>query len=1065
LLEGSDAVYDGSNKRIYHSSATDADLANFHIVHEFAHHKLEEHKTQCTASDINIATVGEPEMSWVGDPDAYSPKERSEALANVFAREFLLPRKLLRSLCKAPPFDAGAIAKQVGLPVEMVMQQLADSLLLPDGSEAEEAMEPEKEPDETQRLAIEAENGPLRVLAGPGTGKTRTLIGRVAHLIEKGANPQSIAILTFSNLSAQDLSARLRVAIGEKATALWVGTFHAFGLELLRKFGQAIGLPESIRLIDRSASLDLLLELLPLLNLKHFLDLNEPLRRLGSVAQLISRAKDELATPEEYERAARAQAGTEPEKAEQSLEVANAYSVYDHTLRERRWVDFGDLIARSVELLREHPDVRAQIQARYSHLLVDEYQDMNRASGRFLALLTQAQYGPWVVGDVRQAIYRFRGASPLNLEHFDQDFPGARTQPLRVNYRSGGKIIQVFEAFGGGEALSASRGEDLGKIDLKVATTQKAEHEGIADSILTAVRNGGCFRDHAVLARSHTTLARLSRHLEARGVPCLYFGDFFERPEIRDLLALLQLTSEASGVGLVRVAKFPQYGMSDGDLSSLIRWQSEQEKTILHALRNINDVPGLSDSAKEIAGRLAGDLHDVSFPQTPHALLMNFLFRRGDYLGPLLADAGVAAQQQRLAIYQLLQFCFSFRAQPGNDPKRLFLELVRRLELLDEEKQLRGLPAGAAGIDAVKLMTVHASKGLQFPIVHIPALTARHFPAGRNDTYSLPPGLSDTGAIMTREAEEAALFFVALSRTRDELHLSRAINNGGGGYQNCKSSPFLEEIRHLFPFSADSDASWSSEGPLIAELPVRFPPTEARSSWPVRALETYLECPRKFYYEEVLNLRPREGRSAFMRTDSALRSSISWLQETASREERAEKMMERFRADWEAKGPRGDPLEPLYKQVAEKMVETAASLMRGENLPVELSLAVGGGVTVTVRADHISSQDGQILIQRLKQGRLAKKETGKLRYAVLQAAARATYGGIPVQLEHVSLLTAERSAAKTNEKALAKEIGELKDALTHIAGGRFPVQPHPYCPRCPFYFICPTHFRVGATSG
>jgi superfamily I DNA/RNA helicase len=1065
LLEGSDAVYDGSNKRIYYSAATDADLTHFHIVHEFAHHKLEEHKNQCTASDINIATVGEPEMSWVGDPDAYSPKERSEALANVFARELLLPRRLLRSLCKTPPFDVSAIAKQVGVPVEMVMQQLADSLLLPDGSDAEDATEAEKEPDETQRLAIEAENGPLRVLAGPGTGKTRTLIGRVAYLLEKGANPQSIAILTFSNLSSQDLAARLRAAIGEKATALWVGTFHAFGLELLRKYGQAIGLTENIRLIDRSASLDLLLELLPLLNLRHFLDLNEPLRRLGSVAQLISRAKDELATPEQYERAARAQMNTESEKAEQSLEVAHAYALYDRTLRERGWVDFGDLIARSVELLREHPDVRAQIQTCYSHLLVDEYQDMNRASGRFLTLLTQAKYGPWVVGDVRQAIYRFRGASPLNLEHFDHDFPGARTQPLKVNYRSGGKIIRVFEAFGGGEALNASRGEYLGKVYLNVATTQKAEHEGIADSILSAVKNGGHFRDHAVLARSHTTLARLSRHLEARGVPCLYFGDFFERPEIRDLLALIQLTSEASGVGLVRVAKLPQYGMSDSDLSSLIRWQSENDKTMLHALHNIDDVPGLSDSAKEIVRRLTGDLHSVSFPQTPHALLMNFLFRRGDFLAPLLADGSVAAQQQRLAIYQLLQFCFNFRAPPGKDPKRLFLELVRRLELLDEEKQLRGLPAAAAGIDAVRLMTVHASKGLQFPIVHIPALTSRHFPAGRNDTYSLPPGLSDTSAIMTREAEEAALFFVALSRARDELHLSRAINNGGGGYQNCKPSPFLEQIYRHVSLSSESDVTWTSEGPLAAELPEDFPPAEPRGSWPARAIEKYLECPRRFYYEEELSLRPQEGRSAFLKTDSALRSSISWLQETVSGEERAEKMMERFRADWEAKGPSGDPLEPLYRRVAEKMMATAASLMRGENLPVELSLAVEGGVTVSVRADHISSQNGEILIQRLKQGRLAKKETGKLRYAVLQVAAQETYGGVPVQFEHVSLLTAERSPAKANAKALAKEIGDLKDALTDIAAGRFPVKVHSYCPRCPFYFICPTHFRVGATSG
>ena len=245
-------------------------------------------------------------MSWVGDPDTYSPKERAEALANVYAREFLLPRATLRLHCASGSFDAEAIATTAGLPVELVMQQLADSLLVPEGADSLEEFAPEEAPDETQRLAIDASAEPLRVLAGPGTGKTRTLIGRVSHLIEKGADPHSIAILTFSNLSAQDLATRLRLAIGEKATALWVGTFHAFGLELLRKQGQAIGLSEDIRLIDRSASLDLLLELLPNLQLSHFLDLNEPLRRLGFITQLISRAKDELASPEVYEQAARA---------------------------------------------------------------------------------------------------------------------------------------------------------------------------------------------------------------------------------------------------------------------------------------------------------------------------------------------------------------------------------------------------------------------------------------------------------------------------------------------------------------------------------------------------------------------------------------------------------------------------------------------------------------------------------------------------------------------------------------------------------------------------------------
>ena len=327
------------------------------------------------------------------------------------------------------------------------------------------------------------------------------------------------------------------------------------------------------------------------------------------------------------------------------------------------------------------------------------------------------------------------------------------------------------------------------------------------------------------------------------------------------------------------------------------------------------------------------------------------------------------------------------------DPKRAFLDHVRRLELLDEEKQLRGLPAAASGIDAVRLMTVHASKGLQFPIVHIPQLTSRHFPFNRKDQYTLPPKLLNTSILMTRAAEEEALFFVALSRARDELHLSRAIDNGGGSYKNCSPSPFLDRIRAHTAGAGNSAASWTNEGSLPTGAVEDLPPPPPRSSWPAQAIETYLECPRKFYYSEVLNLRPREGRNPFLKTSAALRSSIEWLQKTASAEERASGLGQQFLADWAVKGPQGHALEALYQQAAQQMLQTAAALMQGTILPLDLSLSVAGGVTVTVRADHIASNGGKIVIQRLKQGRLAKSgESAKMRYFVLQAAARQQYG-------------------------------------------------------------------------
>jgi DNA helicase-2/ATP-dependent DNA helicase PcrA len=550
LLDGACAVYHPEHKRIYYSEVTDSAIAAFQVAHEYAHHWLDEVLTGCGADDLDFETPAEPEMSLVGEPDAYSPKERVEAQANLFAREFLLPRDKLRRLCRLEVFDAERIASAVGVPLELVMQQLADALLLPEEPATMKSSREEPPPDTSQLIAIEVPPSPHRVRAGPGTGKTRALVGRVEGLVKTGETPGTILVLTFSNFSAQDLAARIRVAIGDRAPAIWIGTFHAFGLELLRKYGTELGLPVDLRLLDRSSSLMLLEELLPDLGLDHYLDLFDPLVKLRSILTLISRAKDELVTPARYAELAGAMTTggdrKEREAREKAFEVAHAYEVYERALRGRGLVDFGDLIARSVELLRMRPDIRDAVRVERRHILVDEYQDMNRASGLLLRELVTPGLGPWVVGDVRQSIYRFRGASPVNLARFGEDFPGATTTDLGVNYRSGGRIIRAFEAFGLGIAsgdltpqtrLEAHRGETIGQVNFDIASSIDAEFEGIARKILSGVEQGARFGHYAILARSHATLAKLSRHLERSGVPCLYFGDFFERAEIRDLVS------------------------------------------------------------------------------------------------------------------------------------------------------------------------------------------------------------------------------------------------------------------------------------------------------------------------------------------------------------------------------------------------------------------------------------------------------------------------------------------------------------------------------------------------
>ncbi len=1074
LLEGAEANYDRDRKRIYYCNSTEPSLAKFYVAHEFAHHWLGEAGACCDDADFDLAVPAEPAMSAVGDSDAYSPKERAEAQANLFAREFLLPRTKLYHRCSNGQFDASSIAAELGVPVDLVTQQLADALLLP--AEGDAISEPRQElpPDETQIQAIIAGPEPRLVRAGPGTGKTRTLVGRVAHLVANGEDPASILALTYSNLSAQDLSARIRAAIGDRAVAVWTGTFHAYGLELLRKHGSVVGFSEPPKLLDRTDCLMFLEELLPDLRLNYYLNLYEPLLSLRSILGAIGRAKDELTSPEEYERLARAmrdQAQDEEssETAERALEVARVYAVYDRAIRSRGLVDFGDLIVRPIEMLRGHESVRAAVRAERRHVLVDEYQDMNRASGLFLKEIVEPGRGPWVVGDVRQAIYRFRGASPLNMARFSDDFPGAQVTDLATNYRSGGKIVRAFETFGRQMVaarlasqgdLKAFRGETTGKLEYEIAATREAEAEGIAQSIRSRVKAGERFGNHTVLARSHTILARLATHLERAGVPTLYFGDFFERPEIRDLLALISLVSEANGAGLVRVAQMAQYGVHPNDISSVLTWRRDQRVTAVVALKKIAEIPGLSDTGREALSRLAKDVAHVTWPMRAHQFLMGYLFNGCDHVQNLLSDATVAGQQRRLAVYQLLQFAFAFKPPRGEDPKRAFLKHVRRLELLDEEKQLRQLPAAARNIDAVKLMTVHASKGLEFPIVHIAALAKGQFP-GRSRYEPCPPpaGMISSDSLMSADAEEDSLFFVGMSRARDILHLSRALMNGKVSSKN--PSRFLEHVARHLPKPVEAGVGWVSMGIGEAAFP-QLVDRKVGNEWDWRDIETYLECPRKFYYSSVLKLKGDDESSPFLKFQSSLHATLAWVRKTASAAERRAGITAQFDTDWTQLGPSGHAFEPLYRTIGQKMVDTALAVMDGENLPAERSITLPGtGVVVGCRIDHVQLKAQGVEIQRLKTSRLAKKEEEKPRHVMWQAAVSKDHAGAHITFEQVSLLDGERRASKVQGDKLRVHLQSYDAVVNDAAAGKFDPKPSDHCPNCPFYFICPSN---GATA-
>lgn len=587
-LFGADALYNPETREILYSRDLDQTLVILYQVHEFAHFWLGEGKSACDEADLDLEASEEPIPLGINRVEGYSQFERKELQANVFAREFLLPAPELRRWFMEEQQNAEAIATRVGIPIGLIFHQLAYALL----TSQDRMVEPlsintdhsgEFLLDPYQQKAAEAISGPLLIEAGPGTGKTRALTGQILHLIRsRKVDPASILVLTFSNKAAEEMREHVSTVLPDQTDQLWMGTFHAFGLELLRKYGTRLGLLPMPEVLDPVAGLFLLERLLPSLDLQYYQNLFDPALPLRDILLAISRAKDDLRSPQDYLDLAgrmRTEASTseEIEAAEKALEVAHVYAVYQNYLDAEGVLDFADLIAKSVVLLEKFPQVRQEVRTTYKQVLVDEYQDVNRACALLLQQIAGKGENLWVVGDVRQSIYRFRGAAPYNMRAFNKDFPGGHTLPLLINYRSQPRILEVLKCIA--PQMRATHGEPFipwendrpdtgGQVLFETAENREAEGEGVAGEIRRQHAAGIQFRDQAILCRSHTDLARISAILEQEDIPVLYLGDLFERPEVRDLLALLSLVCEGNGQVLLRVANFPEYRIPQFDVLS-----------------------------------------------------------------------------------------------------------------------------------------------------------------------------------------------------------------------------------------------------------------------------------------------------------------------------------------------------------------------------------------------------------------------------------------------------------------------------------------------------------------
>jgi superfamily I DNA/RNA helicase len=1071
ILDGGRATFIPKDKLIVHENLGTAFERAFLVAHEIGHAALGDDRELDGRGSIDPMRSSEPAP--VG-PDRvdYSRRQRREVQMDLFARELLLPRPVLYDLHIAEGLTATEIAARFSAPFEAVAQQLLDALLLPCVEPGASAVRVRprrpKPPNQAQIAAAAHRGGPYLLEAGPGTGKTQTLTDRVAGLLRDGVDPRTILLLTFSTKAAGEMAARIAVIDTKAAAAITIGTFHAFGLDLLRRFDPAHrGRPPAM--IDRAEAVELLENRFAGLDLVHYRNLYDPTAIIADMLSAISRAQDEVVDADTYATLAQAMAmaanGNEAQAkaAARAAEVARVYALYEGIKRERHRLDFGDLVAAPVRMLESEADLRVSLRARYRHVLVDEYQDVNRASVRLLTALCGDGQGLWAVGDARQSIYRFRGASAFNMARFGtEDFPGGTRGRLATNYRSFGEVVRAFSGFGAGmsvageSALDPDRGDGGVEPQLRTVDRKDEQAPAIAEAIFEMCRAGYRYADQAVLCTGNEGLAELGRGLERLGVPVLYLGSLFERPEIRDLLAFLSLLSDPRAMGLVRAACAPAHAMALPDLAA-----------ILDHLRDAADVPGawsdtafdpdgLTPAGREALSALAAVVAGFDGASEPWMMIATVLLDRTRRAAEFATAGDIAGRSAGIAVWQFMNF---LRAQPGAPgPRRvaLMLDRIRRLVRLRDDRDLRQLPAAAQQLDAVRLMTIHAAKGLEFKIVHVPGLTADTLPRTAPPPACPPPdgmiagtdGSAHAAALAAHRAEQECLFYVAVSRARDRLFVYAPTMKSNG--VDRPLSPFLDRLgagltrRHVKPTLAVPTDVYAAPVALAFEGGMEFSGAQ---------LALYEACPRRFLYTHVLRIGGRRTESAFMRMHEAVRTVVQTVVDAAdaSQASAPADALDAAFATHDIAGPE----HQAYRDLAGPLLDYFLTTRHGHTpeRADDIALDIAGDVIV-VRADDLLVQTGgQRKFRRVRTGHRRSKEDEDLGAAALLLAARQAFPGVAVELVHLAdgtITPVEMKPVKLRNRSetLARVLGAIR-------AGRFPaIQSQRTCPRCPAFFVC-----------
>ena len=765
----------------------------------------------------------------------------------------------------------------------------------------EETLNPE------QLAAVTHGDGPLLIIAGAGTGKTKVITHRIAHLIKSGVNPSQILALTFTEKAAGEMEERVDRLVPYGYSNVWISTFHSFGDRILRDNAIEIGLVPDFKVLNDAERIIFLKEQLFELPLNYYRPLGNPTKYIYAIIKLIGRLKDEDVGTEEYadyaEKLKRAiphnppftKGGTTGEEIEtiQQDELAKTYAKYQGLMARHGYLDFGDQVVLPLKLFRTRPHILKRYQEKFRYILVDEFQDTNYAQFQLVRLLSEGHGNITVVGDDDQSIYKFRGAAISNILSFQELYPDAKLVTLTKNYRSVQSVLDSayrLISHNNPDRLEVKRGIDKrlksvaseqwsiasGQVKHLHFDTLTKEAEAVAEIIGEKIKDGLSYKDFAILVRANSDAEPFLKALKSKGIPHRFSGNqgLYSREEIRILIAFLNtITDFNDSMSLYHLSCSEIYQLNAKDLIPCHSISRGSHKPLYYVMKEISEFgvknpvnqktgqqPPISEEGLATIKRLIQDIEKYSqmaMEETAGRVLYSFLMDTG-YITGLSQENSANAVEKVQNIAKFFELAQHIENTLSVKKVAVFADY---LDLLLEAGDNPGAAEPDIEADWVQVLTVHKAKGLEFPVVFMVSLVADRFPRKeRSEQIELPDALIKdilpSGDFHLQE--ERRLFYVGMTRAMNELYLTSASDYGG--VRAKKISPFVLEALDMPKAEVAAVKTKPMEAikryAPVKEMTNEFPamPDDAVLSLSHYQIDDYRTCPLKYKYVHILKV-------------------------------------------------------------------------------------------------------------------------------------------------------------------------------------------------------------------